>query len=202
MSRLRLLYAIFFICYGLRTIYQYFYGDYRKIFESIIVRYYFLNGLPLIWDILSIVSILVMHHYTYSEKHQNDYGSVPEQKSFTEVTDLVYDNTNSSNSLIDGGVPRLQTTPQKEVNFFKSGISSDDEPIYDRKSKVVASKQSTFAFNQVDKFNTDNNTSVTQSENSMQTTLRKVLEYKMPETNRPSTTSLDDKSEHRNPNYQ
>ena len=69
MSRLRLLYAIFFICYGLRTIYQYFYGDYRKIFESIVVRYYFLNGLPLIWDILSIAAILVMHHYTYSEKH-------------------------------------------------------------------------------------------------------------------------------------
>ena len=105
MCRLRFLYAIFFICYGLRTIYQYFYGSYYKmaIFSSQVVRYHFLNTLPLIWDILSIVSILVMHHYTYSEKHQNINASLlQEQKSFTEVSDLHYDNTNSSNSLLDG----------------------------------------------------------------------------------------------------
>ena len=161
MCRLRFLYAIFFICYGLRTIYQYFYGSYHEVVTSQIIRYHFLNTLPLIWDILSIVSILVMHHYTYSEKYHNDLGLVPDQKSNTDASDLPYDNTNSSNSLIDG--TWRQSNSIRDKKLFKSSITEDDDPLIDRKSKVVASKQSTFAFNKVDKFNTDNNTSMTKS---------------------------------------
>ena len=102
-----------------------------------------------------------MHHYTYSEKYHNDLGLAPEQKSNTDASDLLYDNTNSSNSLIDG--TWRQSNSLKDKKLFKSSITEDDDPLIDRKSKVITSKQSTFAYNQMDKFNTDNNTSASKS---------------------------------------
>ena len=138
MCRLRFLYAIFFICYGLRTVYQYFYGSYYKVVTSQIVRYYFLNSLPLIWDILSIVSILVMHHYTYSEKYHNDLASMPDLKSATEVSDLHYDNTNSTNSLIDG--VWKPNSSVKDKKLFRSSITQEDDPLYDKQQRVASSK--------------------------------------------------------------
>ena len=72
MCRLQILYAVFFLCYGLRTAYQFELGDFRnwKLLQSQAVRYYWLNALPLIWDILSITSILMMHYFVFNEKCQ------------------------------------------------------------------------------------------------------------------------------------
>ena len=65
MCRLKMLFAVFCVCYGLRAIYMYGEGSYRTVFVNRIVRLHFVNLLPLVWDIMSIVSILVMHHFTF-----------------------------------------------------------------------------------------------------------------------------------------
>ena len=68
MGRLRVLFAVFCLCYGLRDLYSFGLGQYRSIIKSILLRWHFNNCFPLIWDILPIVSVLIMHYLTFKIK--------------------------------------------------------------------------------------------------------------------------------------
>ena len=75
MCRLRTLFAVFCICYGLRAVYTYGEGKYRNFIKNIVLRWHFINTMSVIWDILPILSILVMHHFTYKAKQEADNKS-------------------------------------------------------------------------------------------------------------------------------
>ena len=66
MTRLTILFAVFCVSYGLRTVYQYYLGNWRNVVNSQLIRWHLVNTLPLVWDILSIGSILIMHHLTFN----------------------------------------------------------------------------------------------------------------------------------------
>ena len=68
MGRLRALFAVFCLCYGLRALYTFGLGTYRSIIKSTLLRWHFNNCFPLIWDILPIVSVLIMHYLTFKPK--------------------------------------------------------------------------------------------------------------------------------------
>jgi len=67
MRRLKILFATFIISYFLRTFYQI--GLTQQLFSNLIhqmiIRWFIINSLPLIWDICSILSILVFHYKSF-----------------------------------------------------------------------------------------------------------------------------------------
>ena len=65
MTWLSILFGVFSICYGLRTVYQYGLGHYNTIITNMVVRWNFVNILPLLFDIFPICAILTMHHMNF-----------------------------------------------------------------------------------------------------------------------------------------
>ena len=67
---LSILFASFMIAYALRTVYQLFLGYYKNLdaFSDPYLRWWLQNYLWIIWDIVSIVSILVLHHINFKDK--------------------------------------------------------------------------------------------------------------------------------------
>ena len=65
MSWLSILFAIFSICYGLRTIYQFLLGEFHNLVPDMIFRWNCVNLLPIVFDIIPICAILVMHHMNF-----------------------------------------------------------------------------------------------------------------------------------------
>ena len=102
MMWLSILFAVFLVSYGARTIYQYFLGSFKDAVPDMITRWHFVNTLPLVFDILSIGAILVMHHLNFrnpnnGEGHpyysERNYDIIPE-----DVEDLEYTTPYSENS--------------------------------------------------------------------------------------------------------
>ena len=77
MRWLSILFAIFSICYGFRTIYQFLLGDFYKYIPNMIVRWHGVNLSPIVFDIIPICAILIMHHMNFknkrSESRQHPY---------------------------------------------------------------------------------------------------------------------------------
>ena len=82
MCRLKTLLAVFWICYGLRALYQYELGSFRNFIKNQVVRWHFLNLMPLFWDISSVLSILVMHHFTFKSNEDSDKKSESSKESY------------------------------------------------------------------------------------------------------------------------
>ena len=70
---LTILFASFMIAYFLRTIYQCFLGKYKNVtnLDSPLVRTWIENMLWIIWDLVSIVSILILHYLNFKNKAIN-----------------------------------------------------------------------------------------------------------------------------------
>ena len=71
--RLSILFATFVSAYTLRLVYQIFLGEkiYTQLIEEMVVRWQIINALPLVWDITSILSILILHHMSFRRPHSN-----------------------------------------------------------------------------------------------------------------------------------
>ena len=67
---LSFLFASFMMAYCLRTFYQLGLGHYKdlQIFNNAYERWWLMNYLWIIWDIVSIISILILHHLNFRPK--------------------------------------------------------------------------------------------------------------------------------------
>ena len=65
MRWLSILFAIFSICYGLRTVYQFLLGDFHIYVPDMIFRWHCVNLLPIVFDVIPICAILIMHHLNF-----------------------------------------------------------------------------------------------------------------------------------------
>lgn len=67
MKRIKFLFATFVLAYILRSFYQIFLSLslYRKLISSLVCRWYLIDMLPLIWEIPSILSILILHYISF-----------------------------------------------------------------------------------------------------------------------------------------
>ena len=65
--KLTVLFATFVMAYFLRLFYQIGLGHtfYKEIISDMVCRWWFINILPLIWDITSILSILILHWMSF-----------------------------------------------------------------------------------------------------------------------------------------
>ena len=120
MMWLSILFAVFLVSYGLRTIYQYFLGSFKDIVPDMITRWHFVNTLPLIFDILSIGAILIMHHLNFrnpgkGEGHpyytDRNYEIIPE-----DVEDLEYNTPYSECSDDDEQIPKPMRKHSSTLN--------------------------------------------------------------------------------------
>ena len=68
-NRLSVLFASFILAYVLRVIFQIGLGSgfYAKHIPDMVTRWYLLNALPIIWDISSFLSILILHNMSFRE---------------------------------------------------------------------------------------------------------------------------------------
>ena len=102
MMWLSILFAVFLVSYGARTIYQYFLGSFRDYVPDMITRWHFVNTLPLIFDILSIGAILVMHHLNFRKPHRGEGHPYYAERSYDimpeDVEDLEYTTPYSEHS--------------------------------------------------------------------------------------------------------
>ena len=69
MKRLTILFASFIFAYVVRFFYQLGLGRhfYSKVINHMTTRWYLANVAPVIWDIVSIVSILILHFVSFRE---------------------------------------------------------------------------------------------------------------------------------------
>ena len=69
MKRLTILFATFVVAYILRFFYQLGLGSkfYAHTVHNMTTRWYLANAAPIIWDIVSIVSILMLHYVSFRE---------------------------------------------------------------------------------------------------------------------------------------
>ena len=68
MRWLSILFAIFSICYGFRTIYQFLLGNFHNYVPNMYVRWQGVALLPIVFDIIPICAILIMHHMNFRNK--------------------------------------------------------------------------------------------------------------------------------------
>ena len=134
--RLTILFATFVVAYFLRFIYQLILGHriYREWVQTLWVRWFIINILPLVWDITSILSILIMHYMSFREKpvikiipragHFKEQSGLPE---FSD-TDPTLRDTNSTSGktsfvqLLDAAPTNSPSQLSKRSN--KGGIMS------------------------------------------------------------------------------
>ena len=69
MRRLTVLFASFVLAYFLRSLYQVglMFNFYKELINSLVKRWFIIDVLPLIWDLASIVSILILHYTSFSD---------------------------------------------------------------------------------------------------------------------------------------
>ena len=72
MRWLSVLFAVFCVSYGLRMAYQFELGHFKDWVPNMIVRWHFVNTLPLIFDVFSIGAILIMHHLNFRPKKNKE----------------------------------------------------------------------------------------------------------------------------------
>ena len=72
MRWLSILFAVFSICYGLRTGYQFGLGQFKNIIPNMVVRWHFVNLVPIIFDLFPICAILIMHHLNFRQMPRKD----------------------------------------------------------------------------------------------------------------------------------
>ena len=67
-KRIKYLFATFALGYILRAIFQVgvVLSIYEKMIPHMITRWYIISTLPLIWEIPSILSILILHHISFN----------------------------------------------------------------------------------------------------------------------------------------
>jgi len=107
MQWLSVLFAVFGISYGLRTVYQWGLGSFHDLVPNMVVRWHFVNCMPVIWDIFSIGAIVIMHHINFRPRKNAD-------PIFSEdIYDLHPEEVDNLDHLIDPDSPHLNeyTTP-------------------------------------------------------------------------------------------
>lgn len=104
MYRLTLLFATFVLCYVLRMIFQIGLSTdyYITLIDHLVTRWALCIALPLLWDITSLVSILVLHFKSFSKKE--DTHSVPQAGHYNE----------------QGGIPTVDGLTWSEVTVSSS----------------------------------------------------------------------------------
>ena len=82
---LSILFASFMLAYTLRTFYQMWLGQYKNLafLSNPYVRWWIMNYLWIIWDIVSIISILILHHVNFREKKYEDIVDPPSRNNST-----------------------------------------------------------------------------------------------------------------------
>ena len=77
MRRLTVLFASFVLAYLLRSLYQIglMTSFYKELINSLVWRWYLIDVLPLIWDLASIVSILILHYTSFSDTSNSNSNS-------------------------------------------------------------------------------------------------------------------------------
>lgn len=100
MYRLTVLFATFVIAYTLRFVYQLGLGNklYVRIVPNMVTRWYLVNAMPLIWDITSILSILILHKMSFSEENSS---RVPKAGHYS----------------TSGGLPNIEETSSLDTSF-------------------------------------------------------------------------------------
>ena len=75
-TRLTFLFATFVLAYEMRFVYQIglTYGIYSKLVENMIARWAIILFLPLLWDVVSIVSILYLHFASFKNCPSSNEG--------------------------------------------------------------------------------------------------------------------------------
>ena len=113
MRWLSILFAVFAVSYGLRTVYQYELGDFKNWVPSMVTRWHFVNTLPLIFDIFSIGAILIMHHLNFRPRPQRD--------NFYDdnIYDLMPEDVDSLDHLLPGDEYE-QSYPQRHPSTLNS----------------------------------------------------------------------------------
>ena len=118
MRWLSILFAVFAVSYGLRTLYQYELGEdnFRIWVPSMVTRWHFVNTLPLIFDIFSIGAILIMHHLNFRPR--------PPRDNFYDdhIYDLMPEDVDSVDHLLPGAEYE-QSYPQRRPS---STLNSDE----------------------------------------------------------------------------
>ena len=86
MRRLTVLFATFVFAYLLRSFYQIglISYSYAHWVTEMAIRWYILNALPLIWDVLSILSILVLHRMSF-RKSSEDRATQGRRRSLSPI---------------------------------------------------------------------------------------------------------------------
>ena len=125
--RLTILFATFVVAYFLRFLYTLILGHryYREWVTYLWIRWFIINFLPLVWDITSILSILIMHYMSFRQKpvikiipragHFKEQGGLPE---FSD-TDPTLRDTNSTSGktsfvqLLDAAPTVSQISPHR-----------------------------------------------------------------------------------------
>jgi len=73
MRRLTVLFATFVLAYVLRSFYQIGLAMslYRQLVISLVNRWYLVDTMPLVWDLASILSILILHLISFKTASSN-----------------------------------------------------------------------------------------------------------------------------------
>ena len=108
---------------------------------------------------MSIVAILVMHHYTFNEKYQSEELS-PNDKTYSDITEANIDNCSS----LDGKSFREKKNFKSSLTQSQRGSDSDSNKMTKNDPKkyrnsdadgVTRKDIDTFAYQSVDKFDID-----------------------------------------------
>ena len=108
---------------------------------------------------MSIVAILVMHHYTFNEKYQSE-ELAPNDKTYSDITEANVDNCSS----LDGKSFREKKNFKSSLTQSQMGSDSDSNKMTKNEGKKLRYSDAdggtrkdmdTFAYQSVDKFDID-----------------------------------------------
>ena len=104
MKRLKFMFATFVFSYILRSLYQIglIFSLYRELITSLVNRWYLIDTLPFLWDISSILSILILHYLSF-----RDVQKIPQAGHFNKSSRMPSYDTSTILSSDDGATTTL-----------------------------------------------------------------------------------------------